>query len=799
MTKKPAASRPISARPAWSFDIRVVAAILGLLTLALFHEVALEGMTFASPDANNPAGFVRPGEEALKHGEYPLWNPYVFLGMPSFASGGYNPYIYPPDWPLALVERVIPLPSLTWMLLYYFLGACFAALLAREWGARPGAAMIVGALFAFTPNLVAVGSHGHGSQLVDSAYLPLLLWLASRWLRRGSLRDLGWLALAGGFQMLRGHAQIVFYTWMAVGLYLLVDLAVSFVRAQDERPLTTRLLRAAGIGAAMLLAFGLAGFYNLPLRDYAQYSIRGGGVDGGVGMQYATFWSLAPYELGTFVIPHAVGFGGATYWGGMPFTDYPNAFIGVVALALCLPALFVGGAPRVFALVLALFSLFVAFGSNTPVYGLLYQHLPLFNKFRVPVMIVLLTHLAVALAAGWGWTRVLEERDASVAPRRFDASRVLLAVALIGALVLVAAIATGEGWRTSYVADALRLKQRFQADAANYAFQLYLGDVKRLGLFAILVGLLGWAVARRRVPALLGSFAMLLLVCFEVWPVDRAVMTPVIGMPAMNDPETGRDDVVRWLESNAPADPYRILPYSEYQSNRFATFKIASLGGYHAAKPRAFQDLIERDIHNNLNWQRLLNIRYIVVGTILDSPGLVERIRGQSGIVYENLFALPRATVVGRYRVAPVDTAMIDSISYSIDDVANLTWLDRDPGLTLGPVEGATAKIANYGLNRVTVDVETPGPALLRLADAWYPDWVATVDGRPTAVLRADYALRAVEVPAGKHRVEFRFESKSVRLGLTLSFVSLTVILLLLLAGFWTARRRRTGPEPGAA
>src|SRR5262249_3309410 len=144
------------------------------LVAVFFHEVLLGGKTFVSPDATAPAGFVRMGEKSLWQDHvYPLWNPFLFLGMPSFASGAYNPLIYPPAWPLALVQKVVPLPDMTWLLLYYVLGGWFFYLLARAWGARPEGALLGGVAFVFAPNLVAVGSHGHGSQLVNSAYLPL--------------------------------------------------------------------------------------------------------------------------------------------------------------------------------------------------------------------------------------------------------------------------------------------------------------------------------------------------------------------------------------------------------------------------------------------------------------------------------------------------------------------------------------------------------------------------------------------------------------------------------------------------
>jgi len=250
---------------------------------------------------------------------------------------------------------------------------------------------------------------------------------------------------------------------------------------------------------------------------------------------------------------------------------------------------------------------------------------------------------------------------------------------------------------------------------------------------------------------------------------------------------------VDWLEKNAPKEPYRLFPLTEFQSNRFAGFRIASLGGYHAAKPRRYQDLFDRRVFLSLPWQNLLNVRYLLITEVLDVPGMRMVHQGRSGYLYENANALPRATIVGAYRVA-ADTAIVDSIFLGATDPARVTWLERDPGLALGDVTGATVKLARYDLHDVVIDVDTPAPGLVRLSDLWYPDWTATVDGKPAGILRADYALRAVPVPAGRHQVVFRFESKSVRTGLMLTFASFTVILLLLLAGWW--RSRRGGPAP---
>jgi membrane protein YfhO len=793
MSKAPTKPRKAAPRAAASprrFTLTTAwaAGLLALLTVLFFHQVALEGMTFGAPDATQPVGFVRMGEQSLYHDHvYPLWNPFVFLGMPSFASGAYNPLIYPPDWPLALIAKVVPLPDLTWLLLYYFL-------LAREWGARPEGALLGAVAFVFAPNLVAVGSHGHGSQLVDSAYIPLLLWLVARWMRRGGLHHLGWLALAGGFQMLRGHAQIAFYTWIAVALYLLVDLLAGLPRraaaAEGETgpALATRLARAGGVVVAMGLAFGIAGFYNLPLRDYSQYSIRGGGADGGVGMDYATMWSLSGRELPTLVVPGAVGFGGPTYWGTMPFTDYPNAYVGMITVVLALPALLALGPARVYALVLAAVAMMVAFGKHFPLYGFLYDHLPLFNKFRIPVMILVLFQVATALGLAWGWSAMLDPP----AGKRPDprARRLLLGAGLALLATLLAAALGQEGWRTSYLAAVHAARSDLPVQAAEAAFRGFLGDLIRVSLLGLGAVAVAFLALTRRLSAGLASLIVLVLLIGELWPVSGQVMAPVIAPRVPQLLDQGRDDVVEFFEKVAPVGTFRVLPIDEFQSNRFAGFGVASIGGYHAAKPRLFQDLVEINAFENPYWMRLLNIRYLVTPQPLEIPQFHAVFQG-SAIVLENPTALPRVTLVTEYRVAS-PRAIVDSIGKGAVDPALAMWLEQDPHLTLGPASGGRATIVRYRLNDVAIDVDAPAPALLRLADLWYPDWRATVDGKPVPILRADYLLRAVPVPAGKHRVEFRFESPAVRTGLTVSLVSLAAVLALLAAGFVASRRSRS-------
>ncbi len=795
-----APAAPFTLSTAWA------AVVIALLTLVFFRDVTLLGKTFVAPDASAPAGFVRLGEQFLwKSHVYPLWNPYVFLGMPSFASGAYNPLMYPPDWPLALLARVVALPEMSWLVLYYFLGALFFYLLAREWNARPEGALLGALAFVFAPNLVAVGAHGHGSQLVDSAYLPLMVWLAARWLRRGSLADLGWLALAGGFQFLRGHVQVCFYTWVAIALYGAVEVVASLGRPSE---LLSRVLRAVGLGAAAALAFGIAGVYDIPLKDYAQYSIRGGtDGSGGVGMEYATQWSMAPYELPAVIWPDFVGFGGATYWGSMPFTDYPNAYMGVVAVLLALPALLRRGRAQVFALLLGLFALLVSFGHHFPLYGFLYDHLPQFKKFRIPVMVILLFQLAVALGLAWGWSTVLEEGEAGRGRKARGpglAEKLLLAG---GALVLLAGIvvlAGGDGVRTAYTSFALAHKQPYGAEAAGVAYAAFAADMIRVVILALVAVGLAWLVLRGRLGAAGASVGVLLVLLVDLWPVSTKLMEPVIGDPVPHSLDAGYDDTVQFLESAGPPGSFRVIEVGQ-SSNRLAGFGIGTLTGYHAAKLRLFQDLREPDAEPPLyapTWMALLNVRFLVFPQPMDEtrlPPWLKLVHRGAAAVYENTIALPRVTIVGHWAVVrDTGRAVIDSVTSMRHDPHDFAFVDRDPGIPQGTVAGAAADIIEYTLHRVRVRAVMPAPGLLRLADQWYPDWQALVDGTPAPILRADHVLRAVALPAGPHVVEVRYVTASDRRGLALSLGSAAVALALLAAGLLLGRRRTAAaaPEP---
>ncbi len=765
-----------------------IAAILYTVAVVIvFNAVVLGGQTFVSSDTTAPLGFVRVGEESLwKQGTYPLWNPYVFLGMPSFASGAYNPLIYPPDWPVALVQKVLPfLPGVSWMLLYYFLAGLGTFVLARAWGASTAAALVAGLGFMITPNFIANGAHGHGSQVVNEAYLPWLLWLTWRIWKHGKIVDAAILALLLGFQLLRGHVQIADYGWLMIGLYSLFELARMLPKPDGARAVASRVVL---LGAALGLGFALSAFFSLPIREYAEHSIRAAGGGGGLKYDYATSWSFSPVEMLTFIVPGALGFGSPTYWGTMPFTDFPN-YMGLAFLLVAFLAVVAGKRPFhvAFLLVLAVVCLLISFGKHGGLYDFLFHNLPYFNKFRVPVMILIVLQLAVAVLAGLGLTAVAEAAADDARRKRMMLWTGGLA-AVVGLLWLTGLV--GDTWHAGYAQAARASRPGLPNEAIEAGYASMNSDLIRVGFIALVSLAALTAALARRVPA---SWAIGLVgaaTLFDLYVVDARLMAPTLGPPRQLTAAAERDEVIDFLVSKQAEGEFRIFPSTDFQSNRYAGFRIASLGGYHAAKTRVYQEFLDADtgraVLSPVAW-RLLNGRYLITGGLLPPEyGFPEAFRGQREIVYEFPAALPRVTLVPSFRVVP-HAEQLALYTSRTHDPATVTLLEKDPGIV--PTTQGRARIAEYGLNRVVVETEAEGATLLRLADLDFPGWRVAIDGKPGEILRADYMLRVVALPAGSHRVVFEFHDTAFERGLTISIVALVLILGALGYGIWRERR----------
>jgi len=384
--------------------------ILGVLLLIFFHEAVFGGKTLVSSDKLNSISVSSFIKDALGRGIFPLWCPYLFGGMPSFASLMSAPFVDIINTLFWFIRKVVPTPDIYRIILNYFLFGLFTyILLMRKTGVR-FVALFAALAMVFQPSVIGFAAFGHNSKLGVAVLIPVIFLLLEELVEKRQLRYFGLLGLAVGIQLLRAHTQMSYYTFMMIGLYLLYWGVASTLKKQAA----SRTFKSiALVLLALVLGVAVSSWLYLPVQEYSQYSIRGGAK--GLDYGYATQWSFSPQEIMTFLVPSFMGFGGQTYWGGMPFTAFP-LYMGIVTIFLAgIGFVLKRDRTMIFFALMGFGALLISFGKDLPIlYGPLFEFLPFFNKFRVPNMILILLQFSIVVLAALGLNALRNIKETQV-------------------------------------------------------------------------------------------------------------------------------------------------------------------------------------------------------------------------------------------------------------------------------------------------------------------------------------------------------------------------------------------------
>lgn len=817
-SKRPALSVPpkdAANQPHWLARHPYLAAvgIYSLLTIIFFFEVLFGGKTYLSPDAQTATAVITPLKKAFwEGGGLVMWAPYIFCGMPSLASLMF-PFFYLPSFVIELISRFLPLPALTPHVLHFIFAGMGVFVFLRRKGTGFWPALLGGVAFMFMPYLITMEVFGHGSQMMTSAYMPWVLWAVDRLIEKFSWRHLALAGLILGFQLLCGHVQIAYYSLMMVGLYVLFHLINSIIQKHYNRLLPM----LGGIIGALILAGALSAVLFLLLQEYTPFSIRGspsvlqaaaGTKDTGVGFEYATQWSFSPGEMMTFIIPSFYGFGGQPfYWGNMPFTDYPN-YMGILVLG-CAIAAFVLYLPKpgpnrllvMFFGATILLALLLSYGYHCAFfYKLFYNYLPYFNKFRVPVMILILVQCAVAILAGLGLEGILSRLRATgtgtkdeTAARGQISRRLWIALTALAAVVLLLTILRGSFFDFMRGVYPDQYESNYQEALDKARFDMLFKDIW-IVFFVAAGGITMLALAAtQKISATTAAVVIGLITLADLWLVDKKIGKTYPKTESANVLQP--DAITQFLQTDSTL--YRIYPAGQlFGEVRWSGQGFQSVGGYHAAKPRLYQDFIEAAGLQGANLPAhhvvdMLNAKYIITFETLSDTNFAVWQQFQTGngvlSIYENLTMLPRAHLVGEYAVEADPVAALTRIRTGPEangkgfDPHRQVLLKEEPELKPQPDAEGTAQIIKYDFHHVGITTQSSSPQMLVLSDNYYPvGWQAYVDNQPVKTYQANYCFRAITIPAGTHQVEFRFHSKAFTRGLWVSITALVVAVALL-------------------
>lgn len=812
---------PGSGPVAWVTISLALFLILGIL----YPGQVFQRQIFLSSDSMNANFFAMVGDAALAKGDYPQWNPYLFAGMPSFGSLAYTKFLYPPSIVLTFLQQKMNFPPMTWLLAHLFFGGLGMAWLLSRWKLPVGALLLGSLIWLMAPKIVAWSVHGHGTKVGAAMYLPWIVgWVWKVLDGKGALA-IGMTGLLLGLQLLRGHVQITYYTLLVVGGLLLCHAFWPLDETARRLIIRLRLLRVGQVLAGIALGFLIGSILLIPVYEYAGISIRGQDTQGGggVGIEYATQWSLGPAELSTLLFPAAAGFGKATYLGVMPFNDYPSYF-GILTLVLAALAWWSAGRRLTIALlVMSAVAILVSLGRHGPgLYEFMYNWLPFFNKFRIPSMILVLVTFAGAILAPHGaaaWAR------GAVPSARSKLWPFLLLV--VGAICLVGgltALAKGP-FTTAIQGMAAEGGRKVPAILLDEAWVLHKSSLIRIGLILLVAGSAFLASLSNSI--LRGKYLVWILIALmglDMFSVDRLVVRPESGLLQVGRDETGRTRLVAAAPMSGPfrgsggvgvgsdlgtqalarnVGHDRVYPLGEKSSwNSWMVAGVRSLSGYHPAKLAAYEQ-IRRRLFSDRPAGRLANW---LGGSVVALDGLLtedqllflevfgfklvsEPLHTGTLTIYRNEAAQRRARLMTRW--APVSSLESkDALEPFLDGIQDGTIsVDRQVYL-LNPPDPLPVEHPNSlpdpeflvdGLDEVVLKVETPVPALLLLADMFAPGWKVQVDGEDRPLLKADLVLRAVALEAGSHTVRFVYSDPTVRAGLLVSLCGGILALFLIL------------------
>ena len=719
----------------------------------------------------------------IAQGHLPLWNPYIFSGMPFFDSMTWSAFVYPSYWIKFALEKIpgVELPRLFFLFLHYELAGLGTFFYLRSRKVGHGGAVIAGIAFMLSPHLIGLATIGHGGKILATAYLPLVLMAAHKLMESAGRRWIAILGLVGGLQFLARHVQISYYTWLAVLVLMIYYLVV---RRRAGEPWSAVGASVGSVAVGGVLSAMLAAVLLLPLMSYSEFSTRAAEA-GGMGFENAVMWSLHPKELLTFLVPSMFGLANETYWGTMPFQQVSH-YVGYVVLCLAALAVIRRKDKTVgFLLVLVAFGIFMAFGRHIgPVYRVIYTVLPGFSRFRVPAMSLTLAQFSLAVLAGYGASVLLGESG----QRRGSMVRWGVGCAAVGGVVGLIVMAS-RGSLGSAATTALMIKhvgapaaalRDIGARAATMAFR----DAGILLAFAAASGVAVFVAGTRRLQRPL-VFALLLgLVVWDVGLVDARFMHPE-KMRSL-DQYYRATPAVSFLKQQEGV--FRIAPVDrEFSSNAWMYHRIETIGGYHPAKLAVADELLNKLGVGNLKLLALLNVKYVVGPEELDHPAFVRVGPG----VHENLAALPRVFLVGSVKVVSREKMALAELGVdNFNPAQSAILLDELPGPVFG-TEGSTAELVSYEPHEIRVRASIRRPCLLVFSEVYYPPgWKASVDGAETTIYRTDYALRSVYLTPGEHTVVMSYVPSHLRRGLFVSLLAAAVLVGLLV---WAHRSRNRG------
>ena len=818
-------------------DIFVVA-LFTVISLAYFFVPVMQGKILYRHDSSAGRGM---GHEITQYvertGEVSRWTNSLFGGMPTYQIA--PSYDSKKVMEVAVDAYHLWLPENVWFLFVYLIG--FYIML-RAFDFRRSLAALGSILWAFSSYFLIIIAAGHLWKVFALAYLPPMIGGIVLAYRGKYMKGLLATAIFTAFEINANHIQMTYY-FLFVILFMVIAFLVDAIRNRQ----LARFWKASAVcvvAALIGVAMNASNLYHT--WEYQKQSMRGKSelvkknsanqTDSGLERDYITQWSYGIGETWTLLVPNAKG--GASvpmiqnsivrenanpmyeqiyqqlgqYWGEQPGTSGP-VYVGAFVCMLFIFSLFIVRGPMKWALLAAtILSILLSWGRNfMPFTDFFIDYIPMYSKFRTVASILVIAEFTIPLLAMMALKRIVEEKDVL----RDNMKWLYLSLAMTAGVAAVMAVTGGMGFDFVSSAERQALSQfppedlnPLLADITNVRQMIFTADCWRT-VVIIVIGtllLLFYKAGKLKPLYMLGGIFVLCLV--DMWQVDKRYLNDGMFVPRSErdtPPEMSETD--RMILEDKSLD-YRVLNFSTNTFNENETsYFHKSVGGYHPAKLRRYQELIEAYISPEMRKAMEAiaknggdmaavdgNAVYPVLN-MLNTKYFIMPLQGGDTAPIENPYACGNAWFVNK--VSFVDNANEELATVGKIVVRHEAVADKKFQQTLGASttndSTATVTLKSYEPDRLVYDVKSTNGGVLVFSEIYYPGWTATIDGNDVPVGRVNYVLRALNMKPGNHKVELTFKPKTVvmteRIANTASAILVIILVVVTIAAY---RKRRT-------
>jgi len=744
--------------------------VIGLFCLYLFREIVLSGHLLIGDDFVTFYLGIKKFlyDEVHLHHEIPYWNPYIFGGMPFWAH--FESTIF---YPLGFLFYLLS-PEKAYgytMFLHFCLAGLFMYLLVRSLGVSELGGVVASAVFTCNGFLMAILFLGHMSPVESYIWLPLVIYFANRAVHaHGIWRDAIIAGALWGIQILAGAPQDAFYTFLAATLFLLCMF-------KGRNAIQTSAKRLLGIALTVfVVGTCFSAIQILPALELVNESVRAA-LD---SYEWATLASYPLQGAITALLPHFFGnyADGSVWISNTPWSlPQQNLYTGILTLVLLG---FVSVQEKVekrviiFGGLLAIVSLILAFGHNTPIYKIVYL-LPGFDRFRAPSKIMVLWVFSMSLLAGIGMDGLLSYMKKGFKRRLYP---LLLSVFCLVVLVIAfhfAPSAVLKVFSPFVLADAIPEKL---ADAAG----IILTETQRLALVLALILLLLLLLRRNFLSHRITTALLCALLLMDLAYVHR-------GAVRHDDSLYERIAKIRKdlrVSFSGDKSLYRVGAFTHpLGANLEMVLGYQTVGGFTALFPSRYYNYIDKyaDYQLPRGW---VSFFYGVsrVPVLMDLLNVKYEISYADKSIGLRSTCLPRAFIVPEGKVAPRQD-ILNLLTSSDFDPRKTVLFEKEentpsPGaLTRKPSlpDSDTVEIKTFRPDRMVLNTSSQKPGYLFLSEIHYPGWNAYIDDQRANILRGNYLFRVIPIPEGRHHILLHFDPLSIKLGMSISALAALVIL----------------------